>query len=664
MQAVHTHLVPSSLSDQAYRHLVEGIADYAVVLLKPDRSIASWNFGAQLLKGYEEKEVLGLDFFSFFVADETSGIAADLSAELAADGRFESEGWCHRKDGTRFWAHLTIKQVLDDDGATSGYVAICRDRTMRRSAEGLSRRSEERFRQLIDGFRDHAICMLDDNGRIGSWSDDLERLLGYTSGEIVGSPFATLFSLEDQKKGTAERALDTAMQCQRLHYTGWHLGKSGQLVPVSEIIDSIDGENGTHSGFAVVMRDRSVQQATEAALENARMALSKSQRLELIGTLTGGLAHDFNNLLSAIVPNLELSRRRVDPKSDARKFIDNALTGAQRGAALVARMMSFVRDEPPQTRTVSIPKLIEGLEHLVWRAIGPGIAVETTYAAQLAAIEIDPHQLELALMNLFVNSRDAMPDGGTIRITARNRLVDTGKTADLRAQRYVELKISDTGTGMDAATLDRALELFFTTKPAGKGTGLGLPMVQTFIDSAKGHMSIESRPGKGTTISLLLPALRSVRFRTVADDSIEAEDLDSPSERRLRILVVDDDALVLLNTAAMLADLGHETVEAGSGRDAIRILQDQDSIDVMITDYSMPHMTGAELASAVRANWPSVRVIVASGYSDDAILENTIANAKLQKPFGIRDLRATIDKVMCAETFEKKTAEFEAGDRV
>lgn len=644
-------LTRDRISDQTYRRLVDGMAEYAIILLTAQGMIGSWNAGAEKLKGFAEEDVLGLDFFDFFFREHRSDTSIDdAMREIELDGRYTSEGWCRRKNGTRFWAHVTDQAVGDDLEGRAGYVAICRDRTTRRSAEGASERNEARFRQLIDGFRDQAICMLDPEGRIGSWGGDLERLLGYARHEIVGMPFARLFPEDERARGLPEDMLQTAVRDGRLQQTGWRLRSDGRRVAVSEVIDMIHGEDGAHAGFAVVMRDMSAQRATEDALEATRQALFQSQKLEMIGKLTGGVVHDFNNLLSAILGNLEIGRRRLDPGSNVSPFIDNALIGARRGAEMVARMMTFAREQPAHIASVALPDLVSGLEDLFSWTIGPGVTVKTEYSPRLAAIEVDPHQLELALMNLLVNARDAMPCGGTIHIRARNRRIAPAQAAGA-AWRCVQLAISDTGTGMDAETLARARDLFFTTKAPGKGTGLGLSTVQSFIDAAHGQMLIESAPGKGTTVSLLLPCAKDPARGAIVDDEIEDDDVVSSERRRLRILVVDDDALVLMNTVAMLTELGHETVEAISARDALAILaaDGEAGVDLMITDHAMPSMTGMELARCVSDTWPSLPVILATGYAEVGTEVGSVATARLQKPFGIRDLRATIDAAVTAK---------------
>ncbi|WAP69596.1 ATP-binding protein [Jiella pelagia] len=434
----------------------------------------------------------------------------------------------------------------------------------------------------------------------------------------------------------------------RLLQTGWRLASDGTGVYASEVIDAIRNDAGEHLGFSLALRDNSAQAATEQALEAARRALFQSQKLEMIGQLTGGVAHDFNNLLSAILGNLELGRRRLPAGSDVTRFLDNAIVGAKRGAVLVGRMMNFAREREIDVRPVELPALFEDLCELLGKALGPETVIQSNFPDKLAPLRIDPHQLELALMNLLINARDAMARGGSIRLAARNRRIVAGSDCAAVPGRYVQLDITDSGCGMDTETLSRAREVFFTTKPPGKGTGLGLSMVQGLVDSVEGQMSIKSRPGKGTTVTLLLPAAMERAAGELADDEVETVDVEDHQERKLRIVVVDDDALVLMNSAALLNDLGHETFAHSSAEEALTFLRRSKTrlpVDLVLTDHAMPRMTGLEFARIIRDSWPSLPVILATGYSEDVVDGNDIVSARLQKPFGLRDLRATITAV-------------------
>jgi CheY-like chemotaxis protein len=366
--------------------------------------------------------------------------------------------------------------------------------------------------------------------------------------------------------------------------------------------------------------------------------------MEAIGQLTGGIAHDFNNLLTAVLGSLELMRKRLpdDPKIMA--LLDNAVQGAQRGAVLTKRMLAFARRQELEFETIHVPELVLGMTDLLQRSIGQAISIETRFPIALKPILADANQVEMALLNLVVNARDAMPEGGQIILSAREETLRQGTPGNLSPGRYVRLSVTDTGEGMDEETLSRALEPFFTTKGLGKGTGLGLPMVHGLAQQSGGRFDLQSRPGQGTTAELWLPVSQEVpatgkpRMQSAAG-----------VERRavpLVVLAVDDDNLVLTNTVAMLEDLGHTAIGAASGSAALDILRDGNSIDLVITDHVMPHMTGLQLAQAIEAEWPVLPVVLATGFAE--IPSGAMKLPRLPKPFGQSELalalvRAKVD---------------------
>jgi PAS domain S-box-containing protein len=341
----------------------------------------------------------------------------------------------------------------------------------------------------------------------------------------------------------------------------------------------------------------------------AEQALHQAQKMEAIGNLTGGIAHDFNNLLMAVLGSLQLMRKRLPNDPRVLKLLDNAMEGATRGAALTQRMLSFARRQDLKPAPVDLPVLVRGMSELLHHAIGPAIRVETHFPLELARVIADKSQLELALLNLCINARDAMPEGGTITIGARE---DQGRAEEgLTQDHYVCLWVSDTGTGMDEETLKRAGEPFFTTKGLGRGTGLGLSMVYGMAAQLKGTLLLKSWPGAGTTVELWLPATQAT-----ATDA-EAEAVQPPAESgALDILAVDDDLLVLDNVAAMLEDLGHRVTTAHSGQEALGILKREDKFDLLITDHAMPEMTGLQLAERAAMVRPGLRIILATGYAE------------------------------------------------
>ena len=378
--------------------------------------------------------------------------------------------------------------------------------------------------------------------------------------------------------------------------------------------------------------------------ELAETALRQSQKMEAMGQLTGGIAHDFNNLLAAVLGNLELSIKRLPDDPRLRRYIDGAIQGAKRGAALTQRMLAFSRRQELKLEAVDLPALVRGMADLVVRSIGPTIRIETRFPVQLAPAHVDVNQLESTLLNLVVNARDAMPKGGEIVISGHEEGVGLGSPLGLSAGQYVVLTVTDTGEGMDAATLARATEPFFTTKAVGKGTGLGLAMVHGLAAQSGGTLRIESSPGRGTTIALWLPvaevaeAVRSSASSTAIQTGTRSD----------HILLVDDDPLVLASTGAMLEDLGYSVIEAGSAAQALEVLRTGESIDLVITDQMMPGMTGLELATEVEKLRPGLPILLASGFADLSEVE-AARLPRLSKPFAQATLAEAIISLRPAE---------------
>ena len=362
--------------------------------------------------------------------------------------------------------------------------------------------------------------------------------------------------------------------------------------------------------------------------------------MDAVGQLTGGVAHDFNNLLSAVLGSLELLRKRLPDDPKAISLLDNAIQGAQRGAVLTQRMLAFARRQNLNPISLDVAALVRGMTHLLQSSLGPSVQIETRFPLKLGRVRADPNQLELALLNLAVNARDAMPDGGPMIIAAR----EAENPSTLKRGRYLCLSVTDQGEGMDEETLQRASEPFFTTKGVGKGTGLGLSSVHGVAEQSGGSLVLRSRKGEGTTAELWLPLEQEVPSAGRAGEELSAAPSDDPL-RPLVVVAVDDDALVLFNTAAMLEDLGHRALEANSGKRALEILREENVIDLVITDQAMPDMTGTALADVIRSEWPTLPLILATGYAELPVGANP-ALRKLSKPFGQRELaRAIADAV-------------------
>ena len=620
--------------------LVEAVTDYAIYMLDTAGIVSSWNPGARRFKGYDESEIIGQHFSRFYTEEDRKTELPRRALETAErEGKFESEGWRVRKDGSRFWAYVIIDPIRDSDGKLVGFAKVTRDLTERRAAEAELRRSQEQFRLLVQGVTDYAIYLLGLEGTVASWNAGAERIKGYKPDEIIGRHFSVFYTEEDRMAGLPAVALETARREGRFEREGLRIRKDGTKFWANVVIDAIRDGEGALIGFAKITRDITERKRAEETLERTREALVQSQKMEAIGHLTGGVAHDFNNLLMAIQGSLELMKRRVPSGDDQmHRFIDNALQGAQRGTALTQRMLAFARRQELKLQTIDVTELINGMTELLRRTLGAAVQIETRFSLGLPRVSADANQLELAVLNLAKNASDALPNGGSIVISAHER--DVRSEPGLEPGRYVCLAVKDDGTGMDEETLRRATEPFYTTKGVGKGTGLGLPMVLGMTEQSGGKLYLKSKPGEGTTVELCLP---------IAPGEEEAGEKDrvasaAPFGRALRVVSADDDPLVAFNTAAMLEELGHTVFPASSAAEALTIIREKRDIDLLITDQAMPGMTGSELAEAVLRDRPDFPIIIATGYAE--LPEGPAQGIpRLAKPFFEKDLADAIASV-------------------
>ena len=623
--------------DGRYRLLVEAIADYAIYMLDVGGQVTSWNLGAERIKGYTADEIIG-QHFSRFYTDEDRAAAQPLRtlSTAAREGRFEGEGWRVRKDGTRFWAHVVVDPILGASGEAIGYAKITRDLTERRLAEESLKRSQEQLRLLVQGVTDYAIYMLDTDGRVSSWNAGAARIKGYTEAEIVGQHFSRFYRPEDRQRNAPAQALETASREGRYESEGWRVRKDGSLFWANVVVDAIHDESGRLIGFAKITRDVTDKREARRALELAKESLFQSQKLDAIGQLTGGLAHDFNNLLSVIVGNLAIVLRRMEDDPKLKALLESAVAAAQRGASLTQRMLAFARRQDLNPVLVDVADAVRGMSELMGRTLGPSVFMSLDFAEPIKPVLVDANQLELALLNLVVNARDAMPDGGQIVVSAEE-VADGSDTASPTVQTFVRLRVTDHGEGMDEATLRRATEPFFTTKGVGKGTGLGLSMVQGLAKQSGGQLRLRSELGRGTTAELWLPTSREAPMKAVIGPAAAP----AASTRPLQVLVVDDDSLVLESTIAMLEDLGHIAQGVGSARAALDRLAVTDNVQLLLTDQAMPGMTGAELIQQVLLRWPALPIVLSTGFGElQQPLPPTVV--KLAKPFVQADLNRAI----------------------
>jgi PAS domain S-box-containing protein len=488
--------------------------------------------------------------------------------------------------------------------------------------------SERSFELLVDSVTDYALYMLDPTGRIVSWNSGARRIKGYAAEEIIGKHFQCFYSEEDRAAGLPAAGLLTAAREGRSETEGWRLRKDGTRFWANVIIDAIRTD-GQLVGYAKITRDVTERRAAEGRLRQA-------QKMEAVGQFTGGAAHDFNNLLMAILGSLEILRKRLPNDQRLLALLDNAVLGAKRGSALTQRMLAFARRQELKHEAVDLACLVKNMMELLERSLGPAIDIETHFPIEAVRVRTDANQLETALLNLAVNARDAMPNGGTVTIAVGVEHLKGGHPTNLPSGQFACLSVSDTGLGMDEVTLARATEPFFTTKGIGKGTGLGLSMVEGLTGQSGGKLMARSTLGRGTTIELWLPIATDGMTRTSERDLGEVSST-AAAKRPLRILAVDDDNLVLANVTVMLEDLGHKVIAVGSGTRALEAIDSMPDIDLLVTDQAMPMMTGLQLIEKMRARLPAMPAILATGYAE--LPQGVCASiGRLAKPFTQRAL--------------------------
>ena len=603
--------------------LINAIVDYAIFMLDVDGVVRSWNKGAERLKGYAADEIIGKSFSTFYTSeDREKDLPGRALATAAATGRFASEGWRVRKDGSRFWALVVLDAIREDDGGLIGFAKVTRDITERQQAHNDLVESERRYRRLVEAVVDYAIFQLDSSGRVATWNAGAERIKGYRPEEIIGRHFSTFYAPEDLEKGVPKTALEEAAEKGRFEAEGWRMRKDGTRFWASVVIDRITDENGAIVGFAKVTRDLTERKRAQDELQRVQEQLVASQKLEAVGQLSGGIAHDFNNLLMIVLGNLENAERssRNVEGPNLHRALANAKRGAQRAAALTSRLLAFSRRQALDPKPINLNTFLSGLQEFLQRTLGERIEVQSVGGAGLWQIEADVNHLESTIVNLAINARDAMPNGGKLTIEAANVFADddySRANPELSVGQYVVIGVTDTGSGMTQEVLNHAFEPFFTTKEPGQGTGLGLSQVYGFVKQSGGHVKIYSEVGEGTSIRMYFP-----RYAGSAQPTSDGEEeFISEGASVETILVVEDDPDLRGYVSDVLRDLNYRVLSAGSAQAALTILlQENQHVDLILTDVVMPGINGRELGRRAREIRPSLGILYMTGYSRNAVV--------------------------------------------
>jgi PAS domain S-box-containing protein len=632
----------------------------AVVVMSADGRIAEWNERSAEMFGWSREEAVGRDMAELIIPERYREAHArglrrflETGEERYLGRRIELPG-LHRSRG-EFPVELRISRV--EFGQDTAFVGCLRDVSARRALQRELVESEREFRLLVNAITDYAIYMLDPEGRVATWNSGAERIKGYRADEIIGQPFSRFYSEEDQRAGLPQRMLCEAAEEGKVFAEGWRVRKDGSRFAASVVIEAIRDEAGRLIGFAKITRDVTAQRESQEMLERAREQLLQAGKMEAIGQLTGGVAHDFNNLLTIIIGNLTIAGREVaalesGPATRLRRAIGSAERGAERATALTQRLLAFSRRQLLDPRPLDLNKLLAAEAEFLRRTLGEVIEVEAVGSGGLWRVEVDPNEFESALLNLAINARDAMPDGGKLTIEASNTFLDQNycrANPEVMPGQYVMIAVTDNGSGMTKDVLDRAFEPFFSTKTVDAGTGLGLSQVYGFIKQSGGHLKIYSEQDEGTTVKIYLPRYTGEAHPDDQEDSDTAEVEGHVGET---ILIVEDDPDVRTYLVEALRDLNYRTLNAPDAAAALRIIEQPDTrIDLLLSDVVLPGMNCRELMAEARCSRPELKVLFMTGYSRNAIVHQGRLDPgieMIQKPMSQRELAGRIRDMLDA----------------
>ncbi|MGB8279713.1 MAG: PAS domain S-box protein, partial [Pseudolabrys sp.] len=497
--------------------------------------------------------------------------------------------------------------------------------------------AKRHFEILTEGVVEYAIFVLDTAGHVASWNSSAQKIMGYTTEEVVGKHFGIFFRPDERRTGEPNRALEGAIQRGKHEIEGWRVRKNGSPFFVTGLISSIHDDEGNLLGFGNVLRDATERRDAQEKLVEAREQLAMAQKMEAIGKLTGGIAHDFNNLLMIIGGNAQTFQRLLDPKLP--RAIEAIQTAAKRGESLTRQLLTFSRRQHLSPAVVDLNAAIKNMRTMIESSLRGNIVYKEELDEDVSAVKVDLAELELAIVNISVNARDAMPSGGTFTLSVHNVSGEDEISNKQLEERRVAIFCSDTGMGIPPNLLSKIFDPFFTTKEVGKGSGLGLSQVYGFAHQAGGTVKAQSKVGLGTTILVYLPRAEG----QIANKEPPAKTSDQP--QRPNVLVVDDSAEVAEVTSSLFEQLGFATVYRDSAEEALSLLADGTKIDLVFSDIVMPGaIDGVGLAREIRSRYPMLPVVLTTGYSDAARAAPPDLRI-LRKPFDTDSLRDFVQNI-------------------
>lgn len=504
------------------------------------------------------------------------------------------------------------------------------------SASTLLFDNERQFRLLVGGVIDYALYMLDPDGRVSTWNAGGERIKGYAPDEIIGQHFSRFYTDADRDNGKPARALQIAREFGRYEEEGWRVRKDGSFFWASVVIDPIRDDDGRLIGFAKITRDITERREAQLALERVQQQLAESQKMDALGQLTGGVAHDFNNLLMIVSGHIHTLKKKAEGDPKAMRAAQAIEIAAERGANLTRQLLTFSRRQRVNPESIDLRQRIEAIRDVLTSGSGDGVVLRIDVPDDVWPVTVDVAELEIALVNLVMNARDAMPDGGVIAIGTENVSVVEEGGFVLRGD-YVSIEVKDTGVGIAPDVLAKVFEPFFNTKPVGKGTGLGLSQVYGFAHQAGGSVRVASELGVGATVTMLLP--RAVRLQAGATGGREAG--DAGGVQAGTVLLIEDNPEVASAGTGLLEQLGYSVRWAPSAEAALEEL-DKHRIDLVFSDIVMPgRIDGLGLARLIKRKHPNLPVLLATGYSD-ALHSADKEFPILRKPYQMHELSKAI----------------------